>query len=96
MPSLMREAGRLLDQVKKFRVALDKLQNEHCTIADACHVWYELMKDPDLSQYKEAIYMCFKEAMVLLTFWPTSLSNVHGSPFMDLIQTFWGWRYFFT
>ena len=60
---LLREAGRLLDQVKKFGIALDQLQSETCTISDACHVWYGLLKDDDLEQFRQAISARFKEAI---------------------------------
>ena len=60
---LLREAGRLLDQVKKFGIALDQLQSETCTISDACHVWYGLLKDDNLEQFRQAISARFKEAI---------------------------------
>lgn len=60
---LLREGGRLLDQMKKFGVALDQLQSEKCSIGDACHIWYGLLDDDELVQFRPAILKRFKEAV---------------------------------
>lgn len=48
---LLREATYLLDHMKKFGVALDRLQAESCTLADGVNIWMELINDKVFFKY---------------------------------------------
>ena len=52
---IYREALRLLEDLKKFGIALDKFQSNTCHLSDAVDIWLALIKDPDPGQYKDAV-----------------------------------------
>jgi hypothetical protein len=49
--------------MKIFGTALDKMQSDSCHLSDAVHIWYSLMKDPELSSYYEPIKKRFEDAV---------------------------------
>ena len=53
--SIQREAGRLLQIVKKFSTSLDTLQSDACTLADGVNIWLKLLQDEDLADHHNAI-----------------------------------------
>ena len=60
---IYREASRLLDDLKKFGVALDKLQSDTCHLSEAVDIWLSLIRDPELRQYREAVEKRFLGAI---------------------------------
>ena len=61
--AIKREAGRLLSQMKKLGIAVDKMQSDSCHLSDAVHIWYSLIKDEELSIYYDAIKKRFQDAV---------------------------------
>ena len=49
--AIKREASRLLSQMKKLGIALDKMQGDSCHLSDAVHIWYSLIKNEELPIY---------------------------------------------
>lgn len=57
------EASNLLKVLKKFGVALDKLQSDDCHLSDATHIWFQLAADEELLEYRQAILDKMKVAL---------------------------------
>ena len=60
--SFMRNASKLLKNLKKFSAALDKMQADSTTLADAIYVWIHLFGDEKLSDFQEEIGNRFTQA----------------------------------
>ena len=69
---LINEAKHLQKQLGPISKALDQLQSDTTTIADACEVWCGLLKEDELSPYMKTVEKCFNQAMTPSHF----LSNI--------------------
>jgi len=60
---LYREAKNLIDNLSPVAHALDRLQSDNTSIADACDVWGKLLMEECLQSHKEKIQKRFDHAM---------------------------------
>ena len=60
---LLKEAKNLLDQLKPVASALDRLQSDHSTIADACEEWLKLLQEESLKPYQKTLKNRFQCAV---------------------------------
>ena len=60
---LFNDAKNLQSQLQPIASALDKLQSDSATIADACEVRFDLLQLPDLKPYSERVSHRFRQAM---------------------------------
>jgi uncharacterized protein YutE (UPF0331/DUF86 family) len=60
---LFSEAKHLHKQLEPIAKALDKLQSDSSSIADACEIWLDLIKTKELEPYKDKVDKMFKQAM---------------------------------
>ena len=60
---LTSQAKYLQEQLEPIYIALNTLQSEHSTIADACHVWLKLLNNQLLNPYQEKVRHRFAQAM---------------------------------
>lgn len=61
--SLFSEAKHLHSQLEPISVALNRLQGDAISIADACEVWLSLLSSRSLEPYKEKVEKRFHQAM---------------------------------
>ena len=60
---LFNEVKHLQLQLQPVSIALDNLQSDSSTIADACETWLDLLNNPDLKAYKDKVRNRFQQAM---------------------------------
>jgi hypothetical protein len=61
--NLYRNAKDTLSQLKPVAVALDKLQSDKSSLAEACHQWISLLENESLRQHYKVIEKRFKQAI---------------------------------
>ena len=57
------EVKNLQSQLQPISSALDKLQSDSATIADACEEWLDLLLSPDLEPYSDKVRHRFQQAL---------------------------------
>ena len=60
---LFNEVKNLHTQLHPISAALDKLQSDSATIADACETWLDLLQSTELEPYCETVDKRFRQAM---------------------------------
>ena len=60
---LANEVKHLNSQLKPISNALDGLQSDSASIADACEVWMDLLQEEDLAPYLKTVEKRFNQAM---------------------------------
>ena len=60
---LYNKVKNLQKQLAPISSALDRLQSDSSTIADACEIWLDLLLNPDLQPYHTKVLNRFKQAM---------------------------------
>lgn len=61
---IFKEVKHLLLQTKPIAIALDLVQKENCTIADACDIWIDLTKEDNLmNTHEKEVTNRFKQAI---------------------------------
>ena len=60
---LSNEVKHLNSQLKPISNALDGLQSDSASIADACEVWMDLLQEEDLAPYLKTVEKQFNQAM---------------------------------
>ena len=80
---LFNEVKHLQSQLQPISSALDKLQSDSATIADACEEWLDLLKSPDLEPYSDKIHHRFQQAMTPDHFLANLLHPVYRGKKLD-------------
>lgn len=62
--NLHRQVKDLIKQLKPISIALDVMQSNSTTLAEACHVWYNLLKNDDLKPHFLKVKKRFEQAIM--------------------------------
>lgn len=62
--NLFRNARDLAEQLRPISIAIDTCQSDTSTLADACHVWLELLNNTLLEPHKKTLLARFSKAIL--------------------------------
>ena len=86
---LFNEVKNLQKQLQPISSALDHLQSDSSTIADACEIWLNLLQHTDLQSYQAKVKNRFKQAMTPSHYLSNLLHPVYrGKNLQPVLKTY--------